>query len=629
VEAPSSVEPGKAAAEPVRTPQGAIRQSIRRKLLLMVAATTLLALVVAGFFMVAYDLRVYEETWADDLSTQAEILGRASASALAFDDRSVAHENLSLLSVRPKVLAGAIYTAKGTLFASYAREDVRNQKFPDAPGTIGVERRGDELIMFRRIVDRNEAIGTVYLRAQYEVRDRLANFLRILAAVTAVALAVSIWVSYWLQSAVTQPLLEITDVARQVRERRDFSLRASRTTDDEIGYLVDSFNEMLAEVGRRAAELREADRMKDEFLATLAHELRNPLAPLRNSLEILRMAPDDKAVVAQARQVMDRQLRQLVRLVDYLLDVSRITTGKLVLKREQVDLTAVIERALETAKPLLAARDQRLEVTLPREPVQLQADTTRLAQVFTNLLNNASKFSAKGARIELAAAFLGGEVVVNVSDEGIGIAPDMLPQVFQMFMQADRALEREQAGLGVGLSLAKHLVELHGGSISAESDGTGRGSRFYVRLPAVAAPQPQPTALPGTAAVPGSGAKRILLADDNEDFAAGMALMLRSLGHDVRVANDGEQALADAQAFVPEFAFLDIGMPKMNGYELARRIRAERSTRQAILVAVTGWGQEDDRRRAREAGFDYHMVKPVELEQVRAVLERTTDTTSA
>jgi signal transduction histidine kinase len=615
------METGKPAADPIRPPQGPIRQSIRRKLLLMVAATTLLALLVAGFFMVAYDLRVYEETWADDLSTQAEILGRASASALAFDDRTVAHENLSLLSVRPKILAGAIYTSKGALFATYAREDVRDQKFPDAPGTIGVERRGDELIVFRRIVDRNEWIGTVYLRAQYEVRARLANFLRILAAVTAVALVVAIWVSYWLQSAVTRPILEITDVARQVRERRDFSLRAKRSTEDEIGYLVDSFNDMLAEVARRAGELRDADRLKDEFLATLAHELRNPLAPLRNSLEILRMAPDDKTVVAQARQVMDRQLRQLVRLVDDLLDVSRITTGKLVLKREQVELSAVVERALETAKPLLTGRDQQLEVSLPREAVHLQADTTRLAQVFTNLLNNASKFSGKGTRITLSAAYSAGEVVVAVADQGIGIAPDMLPEIFRMFMQVDRSLEREQAGLGVGLSLAKHLVELHGGSIAAESEGKGRGSRFVVRLPAVAAPQPLPTAVPGAAAGPGVSTKRILLADDNEDFATSMALMLRSLGHEVRVSNDGEQALAEAQAFAPEFAFLDIGLPRLNGYDLARALRAERATRQAILVAVTGWGTEDDKRRAREAGFDHHMVKPVELEQVRAVLE--------
>ncbi|MBC7803073.1 MAG: response regulator [Candidatus Parcubacteria bacterium] len=620
-----------------------IRYSIRSKLMLMVAATTLVALLIAGAAMVIYDLRTFQDSWERDLATQAEILGRASAPALAFEDRKVALENLSLLSVRPMILSGAIYTSQGTLFATYARADLRNAVFPAQPGEVGIRREGEELVLFRRIVDRNEAIGMVYLRAQYDMTERLWAFLKILGVVIALSLLVAVWVSSWLQSAVTQPILEITDVARQVHENRDFALRASKTTEDEIGYLVDTFNAMLAEVGRRADELqsshqllehemaerrgaedalRVADRLKDEFLATLAHELRNPLAPLRNSLQILKMAPDDKAVVRQAREVMERQLRQLVRLVDDLLDISRITTGKFSIKRERTDLEAIVERALETAKPLIAARDQQLEVKLPREPVQLEADPTRLAQVFTNLLNNASKFSAKGSAISLQAALEGTQVVVTVADNGIGIAPHMLPSIFQMFVQADRSLDREQAGLGVGLSLAKYLVELHGGTISASSAGAGSGSSFSVHLPVVAGARDDRVLVAGAAAGGRGPSRRVLLADDNEDFAASMAMMLKALGHEVRVANDGAAALAEAEAFKPEFAFLDIGLPKLNGYELARRVRAL-SSKPPYLVAVTGWGQEDDKRRASEAGFDQHMVKPVELDQVRAVLART------
>jgi two-component system, sensor histidine kinase len=626
---------------------GSVRHSIRRKLMLMVAATTLVALLLAGAAMVAYDLRNYQQTWEDDLATQAEILGRASASALAFDDRNVATENLALLSVRPKMLAGAIYTSRGELFAQYLRDDARNAIIPGRPGEIGVRREGDELIAWRPIVDRNETIGTVYLRAQYEISERLAAFLKILAVVIAFSLLVAVWVSSWLQWAVTKPIVEITDVARQVRERRDFSLRAPKISEDEIGYLVESFNDMLAELGRRAGELekshaaleremtvrrgaetalRTADRLKDEFIATLAHELRNPLAPLRNSLEILRMAGDDKAVVRQSREVMERQLRQLVRLVDDLLDVSRITTGKLVLQRERAELGSIVERALEASRPLIAERGQRLSVSLPAGPVHLLADATRLSQVFTNLLNNASKFSPKGAEIGLEGKLEGppGGVFVSLAvvDNGIGIAPGMVADIFSMFVQADRSLEREQAGLGVGLSLARHLVQLHGGTISAHSDGPGRGSRFEVRIPTVDAPgaSAQPGANAGNS--PGRASRRILLADDNLDFAARMAALLTVLGHEVRVASDGEQALAEAERFQPEFAFLDIGMPKVNGYDVARRLNALPPPRRPYLVAVTGWGQEGDKRRAREAGFDHHMVKPVEIEQVRAVLAR-------
>ena len=619
-----------------------IRYSVRKKLMLMVLTTTLVALIITGVGMVLYDLRVYHQSWVDDLFAQAELLGRSSAAALTFNDASVARENLSLLKFKPGIRSAAIYTAKGSLFATYARSDVANPKFPAVPEAEGYRVDGDQLLLFKGIEDKNEIHGTVYLRADYELVKRLQNFLVMLGAVMTISFLMAVLMTSRLQAAVTKPIAAITEVARQVMERRDFSLRARKTTDDEIGYLVDTFNDMLAEVGRRARELEEsnrtlehemmerrsaekalleADRRKDEFLAILAHELRNPLAPLRNAVEILRTAGSDAGAMQSAREMMDRQLRQLVHLVNDLLDVSRITTGKMALKKERVELRGIVQNALEVAGPLIEARKHRLTLRLPPEPIYLSADATRLAQAFLNLLNNAAKFTDAGGSITFTAELKDSELIVTVADTGIGIGAEMLPVIFDMFAQVDRSLERAQTGLGVGLTLAKHLIELHGGTITADSEGLGRGSRFIVRLPAITA-SVRDTATPeGDVPTASATAKhRILLADDNDDFAISLAMLLRAVGHEVRVAHDGLQALEAAAAFKPDFAFLDIGLPKLNGYDLARRLRELPATRHSVLVAVTGWGQEDDRRRAREAGFNHHMVKPLEIHQIQALL---------
>ena len=353
-----------------------------------------------------------------------------------------------------------------------------------------------------------------FLRGAYDLEGLLRDYLGILGLVLIASLAFALLLSAGLQRTITQPILAVTDVARRVIERRDFSLRVVKTTHDEIGYLVDAFNAMLAEVGRRAealeasnlslsretAERREAeealriaDRRKDEFLAMLAHELRNPLAPLRNALEILRRCGADTPLARDARAMMERQLRQMVRLVDDLLDVSRITTGKLTLRSGPVLLADVVTSAVDTARPLIERRDHALRVSVPAEPVWIVADATRLAQVFANLLNNAANYTEPGGHIELVARVDDASVAVSIRDDGIGIAPHMLGAVFQMFAQADRSLERVQGGLGVGLTLARHLVELHGGTIAARSDGVGTGSEFMVTLPRIA-----PGAMPGT-----------------------------------------------------------------------------------------------------------------------------------
>jgi CheY-like chemotaxis protein len=300
--------------------------------------------------------------------------------------------------------------------------------------------------------------------------------------------------------------------------------------------------------------------------------------------------------------------------------VSRITTGKLSLREEPTDLGVVMRSAVDTVMPYIESRRHVLRVTLPREPVHVMADPTRLAQVFSNLLHNAAKFTSPGGRIDVTGEVEGGELIVRVIDNGIGIAPGMLSGVFEMFAQADQSLERTHAGLGVGLTLARRLVELHGGTLCAQSEGAERGSQFVVRLPVAAAhPVEPPRAEPAPAAMPASG-RRVLVVDDNEDFANSLAVILRSLDNEVRVAHDGEAALALVQDWQPDVGFLDIGLPKLNGYDLARALRARATTARITLVAVTGWGQENDRQRAFDAGFDQHLVKPADPARVIEIL---------
>ena len=347
--------------------------------------------------------------------------------------------------------------------------------------------------------------------------------------------------------------------------------------------------------------LRQADRRKDEFLATLAHELRNPLAPIRNALHIMRLKGDDPATVEQARKIMDRQLGQLVRLVDDLLDVGRITRGKLELRRERIELGAVIRNAVDATQPFIEAAGHKLDVSLMPGPVYLDADPVRLAQVLSNLLNNAAKYMDRGGRIWLTTAADGAEaVVVTVRDQGIGIPAEALPSVFEMFTQLDGSLERSHGGLGIGLTLAKQLVELHGGSIQARSEGIGHGSEFSVRLPIVLTARADAPIVEKPDSQ-GHGTYRVLVADDNHDAVESMGMMLRLMGNEVRTVRDGLQAIEEAAAFRPDIVVLDIGMPRMNGYDAARRIREQRWGSGMILVALTGWGQEVDKRWATEA----------------------------
>ena len=376
----------------------------------------------------------------------------------------------------------------------------------------------------------------------------------------------------------------------------------------------------LAEARRIADTLREADRRKDEFLAILAHELRNPLAPLRNSLETMRLADDAPETARLARGIMERQVDQMVRLIDDLLDVSRVSRGKITLTRETLELRSIVMDALEVCRPVISAASHELSLLLPEQPVRIEGDRTRLVQVMCNLISNAEKYTAPGGKIGIEAKVEGAAVVISVIDNGVGIPADMLAKVFDLFTQVEGTLERSQGGLGIGLTLVKRLVELHGGSVEASSDGAWRGSQFVVRLPRVLRVAPiLPAAAPSAAGLR-VRRHRILVADDNRDAADSLAFMLRLAGHEVGVAYDGREALALAETFRPEVALLDIGMPRMNGYETAHALRQRPGAALLTLFALTGWGQPDDKRRSRAAGFDHHFVKPLDPAEFERVL---------
>jgi PAS domain S-box-containing protein len=374
---------------------------------------------------------------------------------------------------------------------------------------------------------------------------------------------------------------------------------------------------------RRRTELalRNADRRKDEFLATLAHELRNPLAPISMGVELLEMSGDDRQAISEVCAMMQRQTKHMVRLVDDLLDVSRITRGKLELRRSQVDLGEIVRNAVEASRPLIDEAQHQFELRMPDKRFLLYADANRMTQILTNLLNNAAKYTPRQGRIELTVEGTASEAVITVSDSGIGIPPDKLDRVFEMFAQINDSNEYGHTGLGIGLTLVKRLVEMHGGSVEVQSRGRNLGTSFQVRLPVL--PEP-PVPANGTftnqhgAASPAK--RRVLVVDDNTDALESLSRLVKLMGNEVRSAHDGLEAIEVARAFQPDIVLMDLGMPRLNGFEAARRMRQEPWGRELSLVATTGWGQDGDRRRTAEAGFDSHLVKPIEIDSLREVL---------
>jgi signal transduction histidine kinase/ActR/RegA family two-component response regulator len=608
-----------------------LRYSVRGKLLAVVVATTVIAVLVSGVAMLSHDLTVYRRSWTSDLSTQANILALSTAPALLFNDRDTATRNLSALQARPEVQVAAIYNRNGTLYAKYVRAGANPPPAQLDHPTFGSRIAGESIQLIQPIAHKGEWLGTISLVARYDVHGRINAYFGIFGLVVALSVLVALVLSAVLQRVITNPLDAMADVARQVVEREDYTPRAQPSKDIEIGVVVAAFNRMLDEVQHRTLALkqtqealRDADRRKDEFLATLAHELRNPLAPIRHAVKLLELPAANERQRQWGRDVIARQVQRMALLLDDLLEVSRITRGRLELKKIHVDLPSLVAAAVETARPLMEAKQHRLELTLPSEPITLDVDPLRISQALSNLLTNSAKYTDVGGRISLTAVLEETRrLAISVTDTGIGLSPQAIPRLFEMFSQVESPVDRAEGGLGIGLSLVKGLIELHGGTVEAYSAGLGHGSRFTIRLPASAVSRGKltPPTVGGTTSVLQPGhCSRILLADDNRDAVESLALVLQMAGYEVYPTHSGLQALDVGARVRPDVFILDIGMPEISGYELASRIRREPWGRDALLIALTGWGQREDKERSREAGFDHHLTKPVDPDQLERLL---------
>jgi signal transduction histidine kinase len=408
-------------------------------------------------------------------------------------------------------------------------------------------------------------------------------------------------------------------------QRVDVSLTVSPVRDE--GGVIIGASKVARDIrARKQAEdqLRDANRRKDEFLATLSHELRNPLAPIRSVADLLKRAEDLAPDLRAASTILERQVHHMTHLIDDLLDMSRITSGLVRLQREPLDLSALLAAALDSYRPVLESARHEVTFSPPAAPVSVEGDRIRLTQVFSNILHNAAKYTPPAGRIWVQVHHEGGEAIASVRDSGVGIPPAMLTQVFEPFARLDRPAERgdrdRDRGLGIGLTIAKTLVELHGGRIEAQSEGPNQGSEFIVRLPAIH-PQASEREPSGPSSANNSVGRRILIADDNHDAAISLSMLLQTMGHETQIAHDGLEAVEVAEGFHPEVVLLDLGMPKLDGYEAVRRIAARPWARLSLLVAVTGWGQEADRQRAQQAGFHRHLVKPVDLDALGELID--------
>jgi PAS domain S-box-containing protein len=729
--------------------------SIQRKLSFILLATVGLALLIAAGALLLVEAR---KEWRDsraELTAQADIVGLASEAALTFGDAKVGEQNLRVLIAQPAVLAAALYDVEGRLFASF-RTDREDGVVPAVAPAEGFVFGLTTAQVVRPVFSNREAIGRVYVQYRHGMLAHLTEYTGWLLAVTLTSLLGALLLAQRLQRSLTEPILEVSRVARGVLDRGTFDERATRRSEDEVGQLVDAFNTMLDELGRRSRVLQEANaalsasearyqlaargssaglwdwdmragtmfhsprlkallgysesefpdrpdalphlmhpddrtpvlaalrahlvddqpyqaecrlrekdgrwrwflvtgmalkdgqgqpyrmagslidiserkaseillqqsnRAKDEFLATLAHELRNPLAPLRTGLQILKKPSVTEPTVRRTLDTMDRQLTHMVRLIDDLLDISRINSGKIRLELARTSLRAAVQTALELSRPAIDAAGHALSVELPEQDIELHGDETRLAQAFGNLLNNAAKYTPPGGQVRLRMWQEGSQAFVEIQDNGIGIPPELLDQVFGLFAQVEGSGHRAAGGLGIGLFLVRSLVQMHGGSVRAASPGTGQGCTFTVQLPCL--PPAQDAATDGPAReeqAVASSAARVLVVDDNEDAADTLTTFLGMLGVQARAVHDGPSALPAAVDFAPDLVLLDIGLPGMDGYEVARAMRRQPQLARVTLVALTGWGAEDDRRRAMEAGFDQHLTKPVDLKVLEDML---------
>ncbi len=596
--------------------------------------TTLVVLLLSAVTLLLYELVSNRKAWVADLRTHADLVAGASTTALELGDPEAARESLFLLKSQPHIQSAALYDLDGRLFASYASTNTRlnARRTVDVP-TFEPRFRGSILEVAYPIERAGQRLGTLYLSARHDIWPRLLGFTATLLALGGVGLTIAFYLFGNMQRRITAPLEDITQVAREVISTHNWALRAPATDSRDVGLLVEAINRLLQECQTRTSELeqevatrrnaehelREADRQKDVFLATLAHELRNPLAPMTSALALLQMAKTPPDMRDKAVNVLDRQIKNMVRLVNDLLDTSRATTGKLTLDLEPLDIGDLISRAVEDAKCLAHRQGLALSVDLPSETLCVNGDAVRLVQVLANLLNNACQYTPRGGRVEVVLTTEQSSVLIAVRDNGMGVAPDMQTRIFDMFEQADKSLARVNAGLGVGLTLCRQIVELHNGEVTMTSDGAGLGSCFMVRLPRLECARDDEGQPYGPDAMH-LRPLHILIADDNVDTADNFAELLRSSGHTVHVVHDGEAALRAAQATTPDIALLDIGMPKLDGHEVARQLRRSELTSNIHLVAISGWGFEADKEAARLAGFDHHLIKPVAPDELVKLL---------
>ncbi len=610
--------------------------SLRQQLTRAAMLTTLLAILLSAGALLVYELTVYRNAGVADMRTQAELIARSTATAVEAKDSRSTWENLYLLRQQPQIRAAAVYGSDGSLIASHTTQQgyQLEARVPIDSEAWGPRFRGTLLEIIQPIELNGRRVGMLYLKAEHGVWERFAAFALIVLAASAVSLAAAYYLFVHLQRRITAPLEKMTEVARDVIGSHDWSLRAPATAYKDLDVLVDAFNRMLSECEVRTSELeremfrregveqalRQADRHKDAFLATLAHELRNPLSPMTSAVALLQMPDASAPARDKALAVLERQLQHMVRLINDLLDASRVATGKLSLSMAPVNVGEVLRAACDGAQPLLHRHGLQLTVHLPQDKLYVSGDAVRLTQVFANLLNNACRYTPEDGRVQVSLAAEGDSVVVSVADTGIGVAADMQERIFELFEQANQTLQRGSAGLGVGLTLSRQIVQLHQGTLSMRSEGLNQGSCFTVRLPRLEG-EPRNAVDDTKAAVPASiRPLHILIADDNVDLTASFAEVLSSYGHQVEVVHDGAAAVQAARARMPDVALLDIGMPGLDGYEVARQLRADPALRGIHLIAITGWGRDADREAAYAAGFDRHLLKPVNPEDMLGLL---------
>ena len=594
------------------------RLPIRAKLVAMIMITSATVLVIAGAGYLGWDYYRLRADLAADLRVQAQVVLENSASALAFHDPDTARETLATLAAVPRLREACVYDVAGELFASWNRRGRAAACAPTVSGDRELFSAGRLELIVPGFLD-GKQFGSIYVESDTGV---LASRLRVQAAVTAalllIALAVALLLSSRLERLVSGPILQLAETAADVSARGDYSVRARKVTDDELGALVDAFNRMLHQIQRREAELREANRLKDEFLATLSHELRTPLNAILGWTKLLRaraVAPDG---VDRALEKVERNALAQARLVEDLLEVSRITTGKLRLEVRPVDLAGIVHAAIESIRPSADARQVVLETAGVEDGLLLLGDPDRLQQVVWNLLTNAVKFTPPGGRAAVSISRDGEVATLMVRDTGVGIEAAFLANVFDTFRQADASSTRQHGGLGLGLSIARRLVELHGGSITASSPGLGGGATFTVRLPIRTAAPPatpdlQTRTTGATPLAPKLAGTTILVVDDQEDALELLVSVLESAGATVVAASSADAALRLAVERRPQVLISDIGMPWTDGYTLLSQIRATLGAQAPpVTIALTAYASDRDRERSAAAGFQRHLAKPLD-----------------